>query len=215
LPVQSLFDFLLPPASLLGQAGTWLTPEEPARLRAEKNVRRLEQAELSARGMGDIDRLVAFTSYAGSPLLRLALHRWKYGGVQLYGPVLAALLMTVSHHLQVPPIDAVSAVPLHWRRRFWRGFNQSEVLARVIARELHAPYQPLLHRHRAGRPQVGRTEKERQTALLDAFISETAAGHVLLVDDVVTTGGTVRGCAAALRQAGAQRVSVVCLAFAG
>ncbi len=212
--MRSLFDFLLPPTSLTGEVGEWFTAAELELLFAERRVRRLEVEETALRGLIGIDRLVAGSTYAAAPLTRSALHRLKYQGVRAYAEPLASLLAALAPHLQMPRVDAVCPVPLHWSRRFWRGFNQAALLARPLARELGAPCGPLLIRCYGGRSQVGRSAEERRAALAGAFFARAAPAHVVLVDDVVTTGATIVACARALRAAGAERVSVACLAYA-
>ncbi len=116
-------------------------------------------------------------------------------------------------------IDVIVPVPLHPKRRRVRGFNQSALLARNLGRSLGLPVsEAALRRVRLTLPQVGLTDAERVKNVLGAFLcSKTAlaAGkRILLVDDVMTTGATVRSAAQALLQAGALRVSVLTLARA-
>ncbi|MBP9751211.1 MAG: ComF family protein [Candidatus Peribacteraceae bacterium] len=212
--MRFLFDFLLPPVSLSGRGGDWLTTEELRLLFAEKRLRRHERDDLDGGPLDGIDRLLAVTSYGEAPLIRKALHRLKYRGLTVYAEPLGGLMTALSPHLQVPAVDALCPVPLHWSRRFWRGFNQAELLARPLAHEMRVPVLPLLQRTRGGK-QVGRSAEERREAWRDAFVvTGPAPAHVVLVDDVVTTGATVLACARALRAAGAERVSVACLAYA-
>ncbi|HKY32977.1 MAG TPA: ComF family protein [Candidatus Polarisedimenticolia bacterium] len=108
--------------------------------------------------------------------------------------------------------DAVVAVPLHWARRWRRGYNQSELLARGVARLLRAGRPlPALKRARRTAPQPGRSRRERVRNVRGAFEASAGGGRlegarVLLVDDIVTTGATLRECARVLRQAGAREV---------
>jgi ComF family protein len=165
-------------------------------------------------GLDGLDRLVAVTTYKEAVLIRKALHRLKYRGLAVYAEPLGGLMATLSPHLQVPAVDVFCPVPLHWSRRLWRGFNQAELLARPLAREVRVPVVSLLRRQRGGQ-QVGRSAEERREAWRDAFVAPgPVPAHVVLVDDVVTTGATVLACASALRAAGAERVSVACLAYA-
>ncbi|MGH9750070.1 MAG: ComF family protein, partial [Candidatus Polarisedimenticolia bacterium] len=110
----------------------------------------------------------------------------------------------------LPRCDVVVPVPLHFWRRYRRGFNQSQILAQALARHLGLPVAPrLLARPRAGRRQVGLGRAERLRALAGCFVApagKTRGLRVLLVDDVMTTGATLQACAAALRRAGAASV---------
>ena len=110
--------------------------------------------------------------------------------------------------------DAVVPVPLHPFRRIRRGFNQSALLARGLARRLGLPFSPrLLFRIRNTASQTRLTARERAGNVQGAFRCRKAAmpagGRILLVDDVMTTGATVDACARALRRGGARRVDVV------
>jgi ComF family protein len=113
--------------------------------------------------------------------------------------------------------DLVVPVPLHWRRRWRRGYNQAERIARPLARLLGAPCAELLRRRRATRPQTGLARGERLANPRGAFTLRAGpmgrrrcrrleGGRVLLVDDVVTTGATLRAAAEVLRRAGTREV---------
>jgi len=124
--------------------------------------------------------------------------------------------------------DTVVPVPLHARRRRMRGFNQAFLLANHLIdlnRQLPDPEffargidRDMLLRCRWTHPQTGLTKDRRKTNIADAFTvnaPEKAAGkHILLIDDVYTTGATVDECARILIQAGAARVDVLTLARA-
>lgn len=112
--------------------------------------------------------------------------------------------------------DAAVPVPLHWHRRWRRGFNQAEVLARAVARRHGFPVERrCLVRVRATPPQHG-DAAARQHNVRNAFAvrrgGRIAGRRVLLVDDVFTTGATANACAAALLAAGATAVGVLTLA---
>jgi ComF family protein len=116
--------------------------------------------------------------------------------------------------------DIVVPVPLHWWRRYARGYNQALLLARALAQQAGLPLLPrALARRRVGRRQLGLSRAERLRALEGCYAprapwtprsggrSCAVAGRtVLLVDDVVTTGATLEACARALRRAGAREV---------
>jgi ComF family protein len=114
--------------------------------------------------------------------------------------------------------DVVVPIPLYWWRRWTRGYNQSEALARPLAARLHLPCRPgWLRRIRSTPQQTQQTPANRKTNVKDAFrgASRKLAGKTaLLIDDVMTTGNTASEAARALRQAGAKRVVVAVLARA-
>jgi ComF family protein len=110
---------------------------------------------------------------------------------------------------------ALVPVPLHPARLRRRGFNQAERLAAAIARRAALPRARCLERGRGVPPQVGRPRAVRLAAVRGAVAvraGEEAPERALLVDDVVTTGGTLAACAAALRSAGALDVAAVAYA---
>jgi ComF family protein len=114
--------------------------------------------------------------------------------------------------------DVIVPMPLHWRRRWQRGFNQSELLARVLGKRTGLPVANAVIRRKATAAQAGMTSAERRTNVAGAFQVRkrrfVEGRHVLLIDDVLTTGATAGACAAALKRAGARRVTVLTLARA-
>lgn len=108
--------------------------------------------------------------------------------------------------------DAVVPVPIHWRRRASRGFNQSEHLIAALP----LPTAELsLRRIRPTAAQARLDPAARAKNLVGAFVASDVAGkRVLLVDDVVTSGHTARECARALRAAGATWIGVLAFAAA-
>jgi ComF family protein len=108
-------------------------------------------------------------------------------------------------------VDVVTWVPTTADRRRQRGFDQAELLARSIARQLHRPCRRLLTRG-AGPPQTGRSMQQRRAGPVLAAKATGQARRVLLVDDVITTGTTITVAARALRAGGVGRVSVAAAA---
>jgi ComF family protein len=115
------------------------------------------------------------------------------------------------HHLSVEQITHIIPVPLHERRKTQRGFDQAELLAGALGEAIGRPVRTgLLVRVRNTRPQVGLNPAERDANVRGAFEVRyplpSPAVRALLVDDVYTTGATLRACARALRSGGAQAV---------
>jgi len=117
-------------------------------------------------------------------------------------------------------IDAVLPVPLHWMRRWRRGYNQAEVIAGELSSLLDAPLRTdVLRRVRRTKTQTRMSMDEKCLNVAGAFAASLGGlkdGHVLLVDDVFTSGSTMSACHSALRKAGfVGRISAATLAFVG
>ena len=149
---------------------------------------------------------------------RALILRFKASGQRWLGPMLGRALTRLAHPFR-KHLDWIVPVPLHRYRLWRRGFNQSAVLAQYVSHQTGLPYVPLcLKRHRHT-PSMGALKaKERFLNVKDAFsIRPTFGKHlkgkrVLLVDDVYTTGATLKACGEALRAGGAASVSGVTLA---
>lgn len=155
----------------------------------------------------------AAAAYAGT--VREAMHAFKFGSRRALARPLAALVVEECGPLA--GVDALVPVPLAPGRERERGFNQARLLAERLARALAVPVQPRwLRRARPTRPQSELGAAERRDNVRDAFrASPAVAGrHVVVVDDVLTTGATAGECARALRRAGAERVGVLTVARA-
>jgi ComF family protein len=111
-------------------------------------------------------------------------------------------------------------VPLTRGRLVTRRFNQAAILAQAVSGLTGMRYEPLaLQRIKRTRPQVGLSREQRRDNVAGAFAvadiktDELAGAKIVLIDDVITTGATVRACARILKRAGASRVDVLALAM--
>lgn len=182
--------------------------------------RNCEQA-LTARGWG-FDAARAAGIYYGP--LREGIHKLKYRQEEILGPLLGAYLANRCVVDDLIPqewrqrLDAVVPVPLHSRRLRERGYNQTALLAAPVAEMLGVPLQDALIRRTTNtKAQVGLSGEARRHNLNDTMFQAanpaTLPGkHMLLIDDVFTTGTTVSICAKVLKAAGAASVVVVTLA---
>lgn len=143
-----------------------------------------------------------------------AIQRFKYGGRSDLAAVLARL-MAAEVRRSEGEFDVVVPVPLHWRRRRARGYDQAALLAKPLARALGvAAVLRGLRRERHTLSQVDLPFHERQRNLSGAFAPRRlqSAARVLLVDDVRTTGATLRAASLALKEGGAAEVQTLALA---
>ncbi|MBF1801748.1 phosphoribosyltransferase family protein [Alloalcanivorax profundimaris] len=145
------------------------------------------------------------------PLDRL-LNAYKHRGRLTVERALETL--TRAQPLPWPEADLICPLPAHWRRRWWRGFDQAERLAASLGRRWRRPVVPVLTRPRATRHQQGQSRATRVRSLRHAFRADPRARgrRILLVDDVMTTGASARAAARALGEAGAAEVRVWVLA---
>ena len=143
--------------------------------------------------------------------LREALHAFKYGGGHALANELGALVarLVAADLATGTPLDAIVPVPLHRGRLRERGYDQALLLGERIARSCGLPLLPALHRIRRTGPQVALDRAARAGNLGGAFVGIAGSLRGLrvgLVDDVVTTGATLRSAAAAARACGARSV---------
>ena len=110
-------------------------------------------------------------------------------------------------------IDALVPVPMFWLKRLTRGYNQAEVIAQVLSKDLHIPVVHVIKKHKHTATQHLLNRKERMKNLSDAFSCKNVEGKSLaIVDDVVTTGATVELLSRLLIAQGAKHVFVMSLA---
>lgn len=153
-----------------------------------------------------VESLTTIGPYEGR--LRAIIRCLKFSDLPALGDMLGRRLL---HRLPADArrIDRVVPVPLHGWRRWRRGYNQAERISAALGRGLGLPAGPgLLIRNRATAAQSGRSRKERLANVRGAFGTPMALDGlgILLVDDVVTTGATIKECARTLKRAGARSV---------
>ncbi len=145
-------------------------------------------------------------------VLREIVVGFKHGRRDELCEPLATLMLEAHRRAEWLRPDTIVSVPVHWARRWIRGFDHAALLAADVAKGLGRPMVGALRRRRGG-PQVGRTRPERLKLSETSFpVRRRVAGLVLLVDDVFTTGATAAACTRALLRAGAERVHVLTLA---
>ena len=144
------------------------------------------------------------------------VQQFKYRRQLSSGKLLARLL--ADHCRLADQPDYLVPVPMHWRKRWERGFNQSELLAYWIGKALHIPVleaaTQVRHQHsQKGLGRQARLRNQRDLFRIKSTVAPQLEGrHIALVDDVVTTTATTRTLSELLRKAGARRVDIWALA---
>ncbi|MEM7582483.1 MAG: ComF family protein [Acidobacteriota bacterium] len=152
------------------------------------------------------------SAWSYQPPIDAVLAGLKFRRLEYLGGQLARDLITLFED-RLTTCELVVPVPLHWRRYLSRGYNQSAAIARPLAKRLGLPFENALRRCRATPAQSRLSRAERTGNLQGAFRIRRRARcrgrHVLLIDDVVTTGTTLDAAARCLLAAGASSVSAV------
>jgi competence protein ComFC len=167
-----------------------------------------------------LDFDAAVSAYRSRGVVRVIILRFKYGrDLHLRHPIAGWLLEAMrDSRLQDRAFDMLVPVPLHPTRLRERGFNQAELLAKILHTHIGVPVISALERIRYTTTQTAFDRIERMENLRDAFRLrkniDVRDSRVLLVDDVLTTGSTLSECARVLRDAGAQSVHAVTAARA-
>ena len=160
-----------------------------------------------------VDWTEAWGCYRGS--LERVLHAFKFKRHDFFAAPLAELVEGVIRQHRDLDFDAIVPVPMHRAKLRRRGYNQAELLARALARRIGIRCEPaLLTKRRDRNAQSSLARNARAANVHDAFLASPRASsrRILLVDDVITTGETIRACARALVNAGAKRVAAAVVA---
>ena len=152
---------------------------------------------------------IAYGDIARSLVLRL-----KYSRKVALASTMARYMRPL---INASPDTILVPVPLHWSRLWWRGFNQSGLLAANLARLCGLEHRPaLVRRVRRTKALKNMSPRRRSLEVRSAFAIDDPTGvrgrSFLLVDDVLTTGSTSDACAKTLLRAGAERVELICFA---
>ena len=143
------------------------------------------------------------------------LHAFKFKRHDFFAAPLAELMESVLRARGDLDFDVVVPVPMHRAKLRRRGYNQAELLARALAKRIGVRCETaLLTKKRDHGAQSRLARSERAANVRDAFQASprAASRRILLVDDVITTGETIRACAKALADAGAKRVAAAVVA---
>lgn len=152
----------------------------------------------------------AWSAVAYEGAARDALHALKFRAARPLAGVMAAQIAANAPPALLSPGAVLVAVPAHPARRRSRGFDPAQLLARALAQRASLRLCAPLRRGRTRSRQLGASREQRLRAGGLGFVARgPAPPHVVLVDDVYTTGATLTACAAQLRAAGCERVVAV------
>lgn len=150
------------------------------------------------------------SAYIFAGPLKDIVHAFKYADATYYKRFLAQALFDVVRQESLRA-DLIAFVPMHWTRMILRGYNQAALMAKGLSGLTGIPVRyDVLKKTRRTAPQVGLRKTERRRNIHGAFVAKGVEGkHVLVVDDVVTTGQTAREVSESLKRSGARRVSFI------
>jgi ComF family protein len=162
----------------------------------------------------------AFLSFHKSGLTQKLLHQFKYHNKPEIGVMIGRWLgEDLQRYHNLKKVDLIVPIPLHQKKQRLRGYNQSYHFAKGISEILEIPVDTtLLKRIRHDKSQTGKTREMRWKGVENAFeLTDNKSikdKHILLVDDVVTTGATIEACGKHLYNSGVSQISVAAMAIA-
>jgi ComF family protein len=154
-----------------------------------------------------LDGLVVGFRYRGP--IKLAISKIKYKWIWDIAETVIDLLVERIWKFNIPQEFVLVPIPLHSKRKNWRGFNQAELICQILAKKFGCKTKNLLKRHVETKTQVGLTREERKRNIKNAFIVNSSSVKwktIILVDDVYTTGATMGEACKILKQNGAEIV---------
>lgn len=170
-------------------------------------------------GRCKIERAAAFSYYTRDSRIKKLIHQLKYMGVKEVGYELGRIYGSIlKSSVFIEGIDLIVPVPLHPSKKRKRGFNQCDLIGEGLSEVTGIPLSTSLV------VRIGRTKTQTRKSRYDRWINvkdifnvtekdQLNDKHVLLIDDVITTGSTIESCANAILQAGNTKVSVAVLAY--
>lgn len=151
-----------------------------------------------------ISKIFSPFSYT-DPVISRLVHALKYEYIEEAAHYIKVLIepFVEQHKDALSSYDAIVSVPLHRRRYAERGFNQADVVARILSEFIGRPIIAPLSRKKYTRQQMLLSKEQRLKNVSDVFVSDLRLSYrsILLVDDVYTTGATMQACAAAIKEA--------------
>ncbi|MBN2260212.1 MAG: ComF family protein [Clostridiales bacterium] len=173
----------------------------------------LESYQRDVEIVGEVVKGYILYKYDG--IVKELIIRFKYKQHRYLGKYFASIMF---ERLQKMPeiFDVILPVPSHWQRKYERGFNQTEVIAKELSQLSGFPYDfEILKRVKANMPLKKLNKEERAAILNDIFTASNEKKYrvALLIDDIYTTGTTIQYCSMALYEAGFDQI--IFIAFCG
>ena len=209
--LHTILNILFPPKCVL--CGKFLEKEETDLCRICREVPKVPSSR--KRKPQFLDSFAAVWYYEKNP--RKSILRYKFGGKRCYAPAYGRILAMKLQQEYPQGFDCLTWVPVSTIRRLTRGYDQVELLAMAVCRELDWKAMPLLKKIRHNPRQSGiPDEAQRKMNVLGAYravnMDQIQGKRILLLDDVLTTGATIGECARVLREAGAKEVHCAAMA---
>ncbi|MBE0637839.1 MAG: ComF family protein [Bacteroidales bacterium] len=171
-------------------------------------------------GRVPLQSATAYLYFAKAGRVQHLIHQFKYKGNLEAGRLLGKMYGNDLHRSELfAGVEAIVPVPLHWSKQKARGFNQSEVFGREMASAMNVPLlTDILFREKATATQTRKSRFDRWQNVSYVFNltnpDKIAGKHILLVDDVVTTGATIEASASVLLAVPGVKISLAFLAMA-
>ncbi|PIR06842.1 MAG: hypothetical protein COV55_01930 [Candidatus Komeilibacteria bacterium CG11_big_fil_rev_8_21_14_0_20_36_20] len=154
------------------------------------------------------------------PLIEKLIKNFKYHYLENLSQVLITILQKQIQKIDLHPNTIIVNVPLHPRKKRQRGFDQTEILAKGLAKKLNLTYYPLLQRIKTTKTQAQLTKEQRQKNVAGVFKInkkipqqlQHQQPEIILIDDVATTGATLNQAAKVLKKAGFEQITCAVLA---
>lgn len=159
-------------------------------------------------------RYTAPFSYNG--IFAEAVKRFKFNGHKEHAEKLALQIANAANDsFNNTELDYITCVPMHKKQLKERGYNQSELLAKYIAKQLNIPYETLLVKHKENQPQHSLTSSQKRDNVKGVYkavnTDKIKGNNILVIDDIVTTGHTLGECCRILSKAGG--IKIYCAAL--
>lgn len=224
--IDSFFNLLFPNCCLICDTPLH-SPEEKICLRCDMNLPRTNYHKIQDNpvekllwGRIRFEKATSFLFYNRGSSVRQLLYQLKYNGNYQLGVTLGKQIaseLSLTHFLD--DIDIIIPVPLHEKKLKKRGYNQSEAIARGISTVINKPVNTItLTRNKNTETQTQKTVLERWENVSDIFTlhqpEQLSGKHILLIDDVLTTGATLTVCASQINKIPDSKVSLLTLAVA-